>query len=141
MSDIKAISDEEEHIFDAPNSSGSSNLRQSPANPRLNGISKKQGNANYPSKRLSKMLVTPKCRMEVVRLGLPSKQQICQILCISNISQVPPSSASLSTRLTNINISLSRSRYFHGDDVRVDFVIEVQLQRATQVKIAGIGGE
>lgn len=79
--------------------------------------------------------------MEDDRLGLPSKLQMCQSLCISNISQQPPDSKFLSTRLTNIDISLSGSGDFHGDDVRANFVIETQLQRATRIQIASIGRE
>jgi hypothetical protein len=44
-------------------------------------------------------------------------------------------------RHTDIDISLSGSRDFHGDDVRANFVIDIQLQRATRIQIAGINGE
>lgn len=58
MRDIKAISNEEEHIFDAPDSLRGSDLGQGPADPRLDSISKEQSNTNDASESLRDTLAT-----------------------------------------------------------------------------------
>lgn len=55
MGYIKAIRDEEEEIFNTPDSSGRSNLRQSPANPYFDGIAEQQGHTDYGGQDLGKL--------------------------------------------------------------------------------------
>lgn len=52
MSDIETIGNEEQEIFDSPDSLGGSDLGQGPANPAFDGIAKQQSYADNGSEDL-----------------------------------------------------------------------------------------
>lgn len=70
MREIESIRDKKDEVFQAPDSLRRRDLRQSPANPRLDRISEHQGHAHDPRENLFQSVIV----VAENRVDLPNKR-------------------------------------------------------------------